>query len=480
MNLKEKIKTFPDSPGVYIMRNQGGDILYVGKAQSLRKRAAYYFKGKDTLSPRLNSLIAKVKQMEYLPTPTEEEALILECDLIKKYHPGYNISLRDDKKYPFLKITINEDYPRVFITRSIKKDGAKYFGPYPLVLPLRHTLRLLRKVFPIRSCRGDFTKTKRRPCLYFQIGECLAPCQKKVDKKTYRKVVWSLCRFLDGRQDEIINNFGEKMEKASQKQQYEKAAKIRDRIKTLQKVIFMTGIIPRYPHLPKKDENQPALEELRNILGLQKVPSFIQCLDISNIKGEEAVGAVVSFKNGLPQKNNYRRFKIKLVKKIDDYAMLEEVIIRHFQNFIEKKKRLPELLVIDGGRGHLNRALNTLGKMKIENISVIALAKEFEYIYLPGKMMPISLPFSSSGLALIQRLRDEAHRFAHTYFLKLRKKQVSLSVLDEIAGIGPRKKRDLLKFFGSIEMIRKANVRDLERVKGINKYLARRVKRHLK
>ena len=480
MKLKEKIKNFPDSPGVYIMRRKGGEILYVGKALALRKRIAYYFKIDDTLSPRLKSLMSQVEAIEYLLTSSEEEALILECDLIKQHRPRYNISLRDDKKYPFLKITVNEKYPRVFITRTIKKDGARYFGPYPLVLPLRRTLRLIKKVFPVRSCRGDVSKVKRSLCLYFQINECLGPCQGKVDKDEYRQMVRQLCRFLAGGQNEIIKHFGEEMEEFSRKRQYEEAAKIRDRIKTLQKVIFMTEITSGYLPLPKKGETRLALEELKNILGLEVVPNIIQCLDVSNIQGEEAVGAVVSFQKGCPDKDNYRRFKIRSVKKIDDYAMLEEVLTRHFQNLIEAKSKLPDLLVIDGGRGHLNRASKALGKLKVGNTPVLALAKEFEYLYLSRMDKPLHLPFGSPGLSLVQRLRDEAHRFAHAYFSKLRKKKLSASVLDDIPGIGPQKKRSLLVFFGSIEMIRKASFQNLKRVEGINEYLAGRVKEVLK
>ncbi|MEA3369634.1 MAG: excinuclease ABC subunit UvrC [Candidatus Ratteibacteria bacterium] len=479
MKLEEKAKNFPDSSGVYIMRRRGGEIIYIGKALSLRRRLAYYFKAGQIRSPRLKSLMSQVETIEYLLTPSEEEALILECDLIKQHHPRYNISLRDDKKYPFLKITVNEDYPRLFITRTIKKDGARYFGPYPQVLPLRRTIRLIKKVFPIRSCRGDVTRVKRRPCLYFQINECLGPCQGKVDKDKYGQVVRQFCRFLAGGQDEIIKRLGEEMEGFSRKRQYEKAAKIRDRIKTLQKVILMTEIIAGYPPLPKKGETRQALEELKNILGLKAVPDVIQCLDVSNIQGEEAVGAVVSFQKGCPDKDNYRRFKIRIVKRIDDYAMLEEVLSRHFQNLIEAKSKLPDLLVIDGGRGHLNRALNVLGKLKVKNIPVLALAKKFECLYFSRIDKPLRLPFSSSGLSLIQRLRDEAHRFAHAYFSKLRKRKLSASVLDDVPGIGPQKKRNLLRFFGSIEMIRKAPFQDLKRVKGINEYLAGRVKESL-
>jgi len=480
MKLVEKIKKFPDSPGVYIMRNGGGEIIYIGKAQSLRKRVSSYFKRDINFSPRLNSLISQVDKIEYLTTPSEEEALILECDLIKRHHPRYNISLRDDKKYPFLKVTVKENYPRVFITRTIKKDGARYFGPYPFVLPLRHTLRLIKKVFPIRSCRRGIIKRRKRPCLYFQLGECLGPCQGKVSKGDYRQAVRELCRFLEGKKAEIINDLGEKMETFSQERQYEKAAKIRDQIKTLQRVIFMTEIIPKYNQLPVKNENQLALEELRNILELKQTPEFVQCLDISNIRGEEAVGAVVSFQNGYPDKNNYRRFKIRMVKKIDDYTMIEEVLDRHLQNILGKKSKLPDLIVIDGGKGHLNKALNTLQNLKIKDIPVLALAKEFEQIYFPGQSKPLCLPVNSPSLSLLKHLRDEAHRFAHAYFSKLRKKKISTSIIDGIPGIGPQKKRELLKFFGSIEMIRKAKFKDLKRVKGISGNLARRIKNFVK
>ncbi len=477
MNLIKGFKRFPDSPGVYIMRHKSGKILYVGKAQSLRKRIAYYFKDDGTFSPRLSSLLSQVEKIDYISTSSEEEALILECDLIKRYHPRYNISLRDDKKYPLLKITVNEDYPRVFITRTVKNDGARYFGPYPFVFPLRYTLKLIKKAFPIRSCRGDIDRKNDRPCLYFQLGECLGPCQGKIDRHNYRKIVSELCQFLEGKKDKIIKDLGEKMEALSRERKYEEAAKIRDQINILQRVIFMTELTPKYHYLPRNDEAEVALEELKRVLDLKTNPDFIQCLDVSNIRGKEAVGAVVSFKGGYPDKSGYRRFKIKMVKKIDDYAMIEEVLTRHFKRLEKEKKSFPDLLVIDGGLGHLNKALGTFKKLEITGVPVISLAKEFECIYLPGFNQPLRIPFNSPALSLLRHLRDEAHRFAHTYFSKLRKKKMSSSVLDDIPGIGLEKKRNLLKFFGSIEMIKKAEPKDLEKVKGISKHLAAQIKK---
>ena len=409
MDIKNIIRRLPDSPGVYLMKDAKRKVLYVGKAGSLRKRVSSYFT-KRHASLKTGLLVSKVRHIDHIPTKSEAEALIYEASLIKSERPKFNVDLKDDKSYPYLKLTVNERYPRLLITRRRLNDGARYYGPYTNVKLLKEALSFMKTVFPLRTCN----RLGKRLCTSYHIAECLGPCAGKITKATYRKTVKELILFLEGKRRKLIEDLSRRMEESSTSLNFEEALRIRNRIRALSTLVTK-GRVP---------SPMDQIDELKFILHLRRRPKRIEAFDISNIRGKEAVGSMVSFYDGEPDKNNYRKFKIKTVTEINDYKMMREVVYRRYRRLLDEKRPLPDLIIIDGGKGHLTSALKELDSLGIKQIPVVGIAKEFEHIYLPKRQLPIVLPKDSSILQLIRRIRDEAHRFARNYHLLLRRKKM--------------------------------------------------------
>ena len=571
----------PEKPGVYLMKDAAGKVIYVGKAVNLKNRVRSYFQPRG-LSPKTEALMAKVGAFETIITDSEMEALILECNLIKKFRPRYNISLRDDKTYPFIKVTVQEEFPRVYATRRVEKDKARYFGPYASAGAMHETIALLKKLFPLRSCR---VLDARRPCLEYHIQRCLAPCSGLVDAATYRKMVDNVCLFLEGRSDDVEKDLKKRMSAAAADLQFELAARLRDQLMAVRQVtekqlavthagdLDVLGLarmgrqaciqvffvrsgkivgrdhyllageggeedaelvaafikhyydealfIPREilcPTMPQEEEllmewlgnkkgsvvkllqpqrgtrrelvrlaadnaadvlrqrqeqeiiregkRRDGLVELAEKLFLADWPRRIECFDISHIQGAETVASMVVFTDGEPDKSQYRRYRLKSVEGTpDDFAAMQEVTLRRYR---ELQEPLPDLIVIDGGKGQLSSALEVIRGVGLVGTPVIGLAKEFEHIFRENISEPLILPRHSAALRLIQRIRDEAHRFAVGYHRKLRSKRNLVSVLDHVSGIGPKRRQALWRHFGSLERIRNASVEELASIDGMN------------
>ena len=576
MKWEEKFNNLPDHPGVYIFKDESGRFLYVGKASSLRKRVKSYL---SSTSPKIKNLLAKAKELDFILTSNPVEALLLEFNFIKQYRPRYNIMLRDDKKYPYIKVTIHEPFPSIYLTRDLRDKEAKYFGPYTNAKAARTTLRLLRKIFPFKTCRK--TKIDGKPCLNFYLGRCPGPCRGEVERQEYMKNIERAISFLEGKTKSLIKLLQEEMEKKAENLEFEEAARIRDQIRAMEKLVFKQGIttveekdrdilglalhknrgmvsilkiregrligeenlplkgvngwmseeiissfILQYysqtssiPEeiiipidLPEKDTLQKYLKEkhgkkvkfhtantkeledllkiattnaqfklleeetgkvkeidpllyLQRDLNLPQVPYIIEGYDISQLKGGEAVGSKVVFEKGVPRKDAYRRYKIKEVRGVDDYGMMKEVIKRRIRR-LKEGEIPPDLILVDGGRGQLNVVKETLWEEGL-NIPVVGLAKGEEKIYLSWRRYPLLLPRSSPTLKLLMRIRDEAHRFAHSYHLHLRKKRTTHSLWDELPGVGEKLKKELQKHFPTIEALKSATEEDLIKVKGI-------------
>lgn len=473
MDIKERIEKSPNSAGVYLLKDKDGAVIYIGKASSIKKRLKNHFK-KDAAG-RQRALIEASCDADYILTPDESTALLLEAALIKRYRPRYNVALRDDKSYPRLKLTLNEEYPRLFITRKLKPDRAVYFGPYTSAKLLRKALMFMRRAFPLRTCRAIPEKS----CLNFHLGQCLAPCIDEGKKQGYLKVVEELRLFLDGEQEQLISSLSRQMENASQNKDYEKAAALRDRIKALSSVAGQPRKTPAVSieSFEKKPCLGPSLqiEQLATVLNLAKPPSVIEAFDVSNISGKEATGSMIYFKDGKPDQAQYRKFKIRTVRVIDDYSMLQEIISRRYRRLLDEKSAFPELIIVDGGKGHLAAAKNQLNKMGLWKIPVVSIAKNPDRIYASKDKEPITLGKYEGALFLVQRIRDEAHRFAIDYHRLLRRKQTSASELDNIEGVGPRRKARLIRHFGSLDEIKIADVEDLKKVKFISEKEAKAI-----
>lgn len=596
MDIKGKLKNLPQSSGVYIMKDRRGKPLYIGKAKSLSHRLRYYFQESSKLPRRMRAMVSKVEDFEVIITDSEIEALILESNLIKENKPRYNVNLKDDKRYPLIKVTVGEKFPRVIVVRRAKRDGAKYFGPYTNAKSMRWTLRMLRRIFPVRSCSQPLpVKGKSKPCLNFYIKRCLGVCQGNISQEDYKKIIDSVLLFLSGRNKVLEEHLKGAMEEAARMENFELAAKFRDQLRAVEKVTqyqkivtqkevdrdiisyarqerdaasvllkvrggamvgrehfyftlpsgvpdeeFLASLlkrtylnsadIPAEVILPQeiedgnligdwlsrrrggkvnlavpqrgekakligmaKENAQLLLEELllerskakkrlspgvlalQGHLHLKKAPRRIEAFDISNIRGSDAVGSMVSFLNGRPRKSSYRRFKIKMVAGQDDYGMMKEVIRRRYKRILQENGNLPDLVLVDGGKGQLSAAREALRGEGIEDQPIIGLAKRLDEVFLPGRSESIMLPKDSPALRLIQRVRDEAHRFAISYHRLLRKKRTIRSELGDIEGIGRRREEALLKVFGSLEGVKKAGLLELERVKGMNKRVAQSV-----
>ncbi len=546
--IRKKVSTLPHKPGIYLMKDRFGTVIYVGKARDLRKRVSHYFQPSRRMGwdLKFRALVEAICDFDFHIVRSEPEALLLESKLIKEFHPRYNVSFRDDKRFLMLKVNLNDPIPRFTLTRLKQEDGARYFGPFPNSGALRSTLSLVRRQFHLRGCR-PLTPTERdyRHCLYAHLKYCTAPCIANVTRDQYIEQVKAACDFIAGQCNEMQEQLEGEMKKAAANQQYERAAELRDMLVDLKRTTKKTEKFERIPYsLPLAIDPVRDLAELAEALGLPAPPERIEGFDISNISGTFAVASMVRFKNGRPDRANYRRFKIKTVVGQDDFASMAEVVRRRYtrllnestvgqasrlsQKSINQDKdgdrqdacptedggeaipaalqelvddvskaarrkgrvgsetdasaaavrehrapgevktagNLPDLILIDGGKGQLGMAVTELKKLGLENIPIIGLAKEFEEIYRPGKSDPLRLSHESGALKLLQRVRDESHRFANTYNAQLRLKRISESILDEFPNIGERRKAALLKKFGSVQRIRLATEEQIAEVPG--------------
>ena len=598
--LAEKLQSLPTSPGCYLYKDSAGEIIYVGKAINLRSRVRSYFQKSANHTAKTRKLVSRIVDLDIIMVDSELEALVLECNLIKQHRPHYNVRLRDDKHYPYLMLTMNEPFPRLLVTRKVKQDGGRYFGPFTNSRAVWDSLRLLYRLFPLVTCRKSWDNTPvQRPCLYHQMGRCPhAPCAGLGNKDEYRKMVEDVALFLDGKQDKLVKQLKAEMEEAAEDLQFEKAARLRDQVQAVetlverQKVVstnqtdqdivaivndqgksavqmffirngkligqehfLLDGMegeegiesataefvkqyyqeasyVPQEIVLPthveetviieqwlrqkkgakvtltvpergekkqlldmasqnaklaldqmqattaaEHDRTVGALMELQDALGLDSPPERIEAFDISTIQGSNSVGGMVVFQDGKPLKSDYRRFKIQkptLTSEPNDFAMMREVLTRRlkeFQSDNPKFNTLPDLMLIDGGKGQLSVAVSVAAELGLE-LNMIGLAKQYELIYMPGKSDPLVLPRNSQALFLLQRVRDEVHRFSVTYHRTLRGKNATMSVLDTIPGIGPTRRRALLNFFGSVERLKHANVDQIANAPAMNRKLA--------
>jgi len=400
---------FPDLPGVYLFKDNLGKVIYVGKAGSLKNRISSYFQ-KPTDSPKTNALISEYKKIDFITTPTELEALLLERQLITKYKPRFNVMWKDDKQYPYLKLTLNEEWPRLIMVRKKEEDGAGYFGPFES-RSVRETIRLIKKLFPIRWCRESPLKFRRQPCLQYHLKHCLGPCIGGITREEYQNYLNAIIKVLEGDLSSAIKYLNDEMIEAAKDQRFEQAARLRNRINNLSRIIEKKpGWMPK----AKEKEGDTSIWELKISLNLVKIPRRIEAFDVSNIQGEALVASMVTFFDGEPKKSDYRKFKIRGFILPNDVGAINQAVFRRYAGSLKKKMDTPDLILIDGGIAHVRSAKKALIEAKIK-VPVIGLAKKLEEIYFPEKNIPIKLPLASPALRLLMRIRDEAHRFAITY-----------------------------------------------------------------
>ncbi len=526
--IRGKLSQLPHKPGVYLMKDRFGTVIYVGKARDLRKRVSQYFHPSRRMSwdLKFNALVEAVQDVDVHVVKSEPEALLLEGKLIKEFHPRYNVSFRDDKRFLLLKVNLNDPIPRFTLTRLKQADGARYFGPFASSGALRRTLNLVRHRFNLRGCRPlTPTEPDYKHCLYAHLRVCTAPCIGNVTREQYLMQVLAACDFLDGQCAEMQEEIEGEMKRAAVAQDFEKAAQLRDLLFDLRRTTQKTEKFERIPYtLPVAVDPDKDLAELADVLGLPAPAQRIEGFDISNISGTFAVASMVSFKNGRPDRANYRRFKMKTVVGQDDFACMAETIRRRYSRLLRElagkpeanreeggepspqelqrlinevsaaarrgpiaaservdkpNSRFPDLILIDGGKGQLNAARAELEKLGLSHLPVIGLAKEFEEIFRPEETQPLRLSRDSGALKLLQRVRDESHRFANTYNAQLRLKKISESILDEFPGIGEQRKAGLLKKFGSVHRLRLATVAEIAQVPGFGGRAAAELKAFL-
>lgn len=484
--IRQEVRKFPEGPGVYLMEDAQGVILYAGKAASLRKRVSSYFQQSRHHTPAIDRMIPQVDHVGYIQTVSEAEALILEASLIKKYQPRYNVDLKDDKSYPYLKLTTHEKFPRLLLTREVQNDSARYFGPYTDVKLLRQALSFMRRTFPLRTCKI----LPKRACLQYYIGQCTAPCVGKSAESEYQHVVDEVVLFLEGEKDQLVQEISRKMKAYADRQEYELAAGARDQLRALTTTLkqstprevaslFATDTSRGKYHrlgIYRVDE----LLELKEIVRMSRIPRRIEAFDVSNISGTEAVASMVSFLNGEPDKSQYKRFKIKFFQGIDDYRMMREVVLRRYERVLKEQQAPPDFILVDGGKGQVSAAHEVLTQLGLGQIPLMGLAKRLERVALPDVSGYVDLPQDSKARLLLQRIRDEAHRFAITYHRGLRQKGLSRSLLDQIPGIGPKRKRTLLSRFDSVDALRSVSIEELAELPGFSLSLAKKLKERLK
>ncbi|MCI0747797.1 MAG: excinuclease ABC subunit UvrC [Verrucomicrobia subdivision 3 bacterium] len=511
-NIRKKLGELPHKPGVYLMKDRFGTVIYVGKARDLRKRVTQYFHPSRRMGwdLKFNALVEAIHDFDVHVVRNDPEAVLLEGKLIKEFQPRYNVSFRDDKRFLLVKINLNDPIPRFTLTRLRQDDGARYFGPFASSGALRNTLTMVRRKFNLRGCR-PLTPTEQdyKHCLYANLKFCTAPCIGNVTREQYLQQVLAACDFLSGQCDEMRGQLEAEMRKAAAAQDFEKAAALRDALADLERTTQKTRQFPRLPYtLPLAIDPDADLAELARVLNLPAPPARIEGFDISNISGTFAVASMVSFRNGRPDRSGYRRFKMKTVVGQDDFACMAETIRRRYTRVLKEGSptapvgepgsttvpvavpgvppgtsrlplTLPDLILIDGGKGQLNAACAELDKLGLTHIPVIGLAKEFEEIYRRGESEPLRLSRDSGALKLLQRVRDESHRFANTYNAQLRLKKISESILDEFPGIGEQRKAALLKKFGSVQRLRAATIEQIAKVPGFGGKAAAELKAFL-
>jgi len=490
-HIRNKLSAVPHKPGVYLMKDRFGTVIYVGKARDLRRRVSQYFhpSRRQGWDLKLNALVDAIHDFDTHVVKSEPESLLLEGKLIKQFQPRYNISFRDDKRFLLLKVNLNDPIPRFTLTRLKQDDGARYFGPFAHSGALRSTLTMIRRKFNLRGCRPlNPNEADYKHCLYGNLKYCTAPCIGNVLREQYLLQVQAACEFLSGQGEEFEKQLEDEMKKAAAALDFEKAASLRDALEDLRRTMKKTEKFERLPYtLPLAIDPERDLEELATVLGLSAPPGRIEGFDISNISGTFAVASMVSFRAGRPDRSNYRRFRMKTVTGQDDFACMAETIHRRYSRLLkesteaqqDRSLNLPSLILIDGGKGQLNAAVAELTKLGITDVPIIGLAKEFEEIYRPDEADPIRLDHNTGALKLLQRVRDESHRFANTYNAKLRLKKISESLLDEFPGIGERRKAALLKKFGSIQRLRAATLEQIAEVPGFGGKAATELKAFL-
>jgi excinuclease ABC subunit C len=516
--IRSKLSQVPHKPGVYLMKDRFGTVIYVGKARDLRRRVSQYFhpSRRQGWDLKFQALLEAIHDLDVHVVRSDPEAILLEGKLIKEFQPRYNVSFRDDKRFLLLKVNLNDPIPRFTLTRLKSDDGARYFGPFPHSASLRSTLTMVRRKFNLRGCR-PLTPSEHdyKHCLYGHLQFCTAPCIGNIKREDYLLQVQAACEFLSGQNEELQEQLETEMHKAAAALDFEKAADLRDALADLRRTTQKTSKFERLPYtLPVALDPERDLADLAQALQLPTLPSRIEGFDISNISGTFAVASMVSFRNGRPDRSNYRRFKMKTVTGQDDFACMAETIRRRYtrlqkeqteggepqtestpgeDNRVETSEATPpmgetvppaitgwpDLILIDGGKGQLHSALGELEKLGLAHLPVIGLAKEYEEIYRPGQKEPLRLDPASGALKLLQRVRDESHRFANTYNAQLRLKRISESILDEFPGIGAQRKAALFKKFGSIQRLRLATVDQIAAISGFGGKIAAQLKEFL-
>ena len=480
--VRQKLRDLPDKPGCYLMRDRRGTIIYVGKAASLRKRVQSYFRvaALRSGSPKLRGLIHSVADLEILVTRTEAEAILTEGKLIKDYRPRYNVSFRDDKRFLLLRVNPAEPVPEFKTCRIRREDGARYFGPYASSAAARAALDFIGKKYGLRRCAPRIPEPEdHRHCIDDIVRYCSAPCIGKVTREDYLQRVEQGCEFLEGKRPEALADLRAAMQQAAEAKEYERAAAIRDTLLLLHAVVKQRVRLAATPEVVVRD-GLAGVEDLQRALGLVTPPRVIEAFDISTISGTHAVASMVCSVNGIPQPNRYRRYRIRTVEGADDPAMMNEVISRRFRRLKEAGSELPGLALVDGGATQVHAATRALRELGLETVPVAGLAKQFEEIYLPGRIAPVRLPRDSAALKVLQRLRDEAHRFALTYHRRLRARRLRESVLDEIPGLGEKRKQALLSHFGSVQRLRRATAEEIAgAAPGIGPHIAAAVREAL-
>jgi len=479
--IKIKLREMPDKPGCYMMRNRIGRIIYVGKARSLRKRLQTYFRPRalKRADPKLRSLIKSAENIDFIVTRSEAEAILTEGRLIKEYRPKYNVSFKDDKRFLLLKAEVNQMYPVIKLCRIKKNDGNEYFGPYVSSRATRTTLDFVEKKFGIRKCTPAIPdENTYKHCLNDIIRHCSAPCINKISQENYRKRFEETCEFLRGHRLQHLKDLKTEMEKEAQHMRFEKAAALRDMLISLHKTIKQNARARRTPEM-EKERRTEGLRQLKETLKMKNLPIIIEAYDVSNISGTSAVASMVCAVNGIMKRDLYRRFRIKDIHGANDPGMMAETIRRRFNRILKERKKSPDLILVDGGITQLRAAQKELNRLKAENVTLAGLAKKMEDIYLDKSSAPARLPADSAALAILQTLRDEAHRFALAYHHKLRNRLIRDSALDEIPGIGPHRKKLLLQHFGSVNRIAQSTEEEIANIQGIGKAMARTIKKTL-
>jgi excinuclease ABC subunit C len=500
----QKLRDVPHKPGVYLMKDRLKRVIYVGKARDLRKRLSQYFmpSRRMTADLKTRALLDSIWDFEVHLVRNEPEALLLEGKLIKEFRPKYNVSFRDDKRFLLVKVNLSDAIPKFQLARLKKEDGCRYFGPFAHAGALRTTLKWMKKRFGIRSCRTlEPGEADYKRCMDHIIKNCSAPCIRRVSLDDYKARVLQACEFLEGQSQEMLKQIEEQMKKAAADLDFERAAEMRNMLDDLRRTTRPTRRFTR-GSLPTSIDPKADLQSLADALLLPGIPTVMECFDISNISSTHIVASMVSFRNGVPDKSNYRRYRIRTVEGQDDFASMAEVVRRRYSRVLlesrmadpdlaefsqepvdeamprirpalsERLVRLPDLIIVDGGKGQLTAACKELQRLGLQNVPIIGLAKEFEEIYRPGRPLPLQLPDGSGALQLLQRIRDEAHRFANGYHQLLMKKRVAESILDDCPGVSDSRKQALLKHFGSVDRLRKASVAEIALVEGISDRLA--------